>query len=449
MGLSLPSLAVASTGEDQEPLIYGGVDAQTCEWPSAANLQGNCSATLIHPEVLIYAAHCGAGYSTVRFTEDINGNGGKAVATEYCQTFPEFGDNSLGQGIDFAFCKMAEPVTGVPVVPMLMGCETQILAPGQMATLVGYGVADTGPYGVKRIVEVPVNGVTNEASLGGGGPAGCNGDSGGPAYIKLGDDVGGDGTWRAFGIASYIVGECGQSPTFYSLMHLGVEWVEESVGIDITPCHDADGTWNPGPECRSFPQEPGTGLGGWGSGCGIGPVGGWSDICGDPYGEPDETPPTVSITAPETGASFDTEGGSAMITIVAQAADDDFGVSDVRLTINGDELEGATDWYAPYEWPGQFNAGQYTVTAIARDYAGNEAESEPVYFGVDMDAPEPPQPEDTGDTGDTDTDDGGTDDESGANDDSGKGCGCSTTGDGRGAALGMGLLLLAGWRRRR
>ena len=51
-----------------------------------------------------------------------------------------------------------------------MGCETDILQPGQEVVIVGYGNADTGPYGTKREVTTTVvqqNG--QEINIGGGG----------------------------------------------------------------------------------------------------------------------------------------------------------------------------------------------------------------------------------------------------------------------------------------
>jgi MYXO-CTERM domain-containing protein len=233
-------------------------------------------------------------------------------------------------------------------------------------------------------------------------------------------------------------------------MHKGVEWIEGEVGIDITPCHDVDGTWNPGPDCRNFPKEPGTGIGDWQTGCAPGPVGGWSAICGEPYGDPDTTPPTVTITAPPSGMRFETGGmGSIPVSITASADDGGgFGVQDVRLTINGEEIPNSTDVLAPWEWPANFTPGQYTVTAIARDFGGNESESEPVYFGVDMDAPEPPAEEDTGGTGETDA--GSETGNDGPIDGEAKGCGCRTVpAPGPGALAGLCVLAWLGWRRRR
>ena len=84
------------------------------------------------------------------------------------------------------------------------------------------------------------------------------------------------------------------------MMHSGMEWFEDQTGFDLTPCHDADGTWNPGPSCGGFPLTPNVTHGTWnniggsnsGSGSGtqgLGQTGGFAD--------PDHT---VNIDGPAT-----------------------------------------------------------------------------------------------------------------------------------------------------
>jgi hypothetical protein len=193
--LLLPGLASANpdtVGIDLDPRIYGGTPVESCGWPSTVSMQGSCTGTLVHPQVVVYAAHCGSGYGSIRFGETIQGGPGFSAPVEFCRTNPAFNGNNLGEGVDFAFCKLAQPVTGVEIVPILMGCETSILVPGEQVTVVGYGNADNGPYGIKREVTTQINSVANEAYVGGNGVGACNGDSGGPVFIKLRQDIGGD-----------------------------------------------------------------------------------------------------------------------------------------------------------------------------------------------------------------------------------------------------------------
>lgn len=259
-----------------ETRIYGGGPAQACGWPATVSLGGSCTGSLVHPQVVVYAAHCGSNYDYIRLGENIQSGSGRWVQTTGCETYPGGGP---GDGDDFAYCILQDPVQDVPIVPILMGCETDVLTPERAVTLVGFGNADNGPYGVKREVTTKLKYVTanGEAFIGGGGKDSCQGDSGGPAYVQLAD-----GSWRVFGITSYGSG-CGGGG-YYSMMHNGIGWFEDRTGIDLTPCHDDDGTWNPGAECTEFPMAPGQGHGTWQGGCGGGPVSGYAATCGEAYG---------------------------------------------------------------------------------------------------------------------------------------------------------------------
>ena len=263
--------------------IYGGFEVSRCDWPTTVNLGGSCTGTLVHPSVVIYAAHCGSSYTRVRFGENAFSGQGRYVNTQFCRTYPGGGP---GGGDDFAFCKLAQPVNDVPIVPILMGCETSAITPGQEVTVVGFGEADNGPYGIKREVSTTITQLTsdNEVKLGGSGKDSCQGDSGGPVYTQLDD-----GSWRVFGITSWGYG-CGNGG-YYSMMHRGIAWFESQSGVDITPCHDANGNWDATEGCGEFPLETRPGTGSWTNGCGGVEVSGWSATCGDPYGEDEPVDP--------------------------------------------------------------------------------------------------------------------------------------------------------------
>ncbi|MBK8259742.1 MAG: trypsin-like serine protease [Nannocystis sp.] len=267
----------------QDPsAIYGGTTVPVCGWPAAVELGGSCTGSLVHPQVVIYAAHCGQSYSKIYFGEDYT-KAAFSVTPSSCQIYPGGGP---GKGNDFAVCKLSQPVTNVPITPILMGCETQILKQGQAVTLVGFGNANNGPYGIKRHVTTTINQISNanEIHIGGNGKDTCQGDSGGPAYVQLAD-----GTWRVFGITSYG-GACGGGG-WYSMMHVGMSWFESVTGVDLTPCHTANGTWSPTASCGGFAYNPANAGGTWGGGCNTGSVGGFSATCGAAYSQQQQPPP--------------------------------------------------------------------------------------------------------------------------------------------------------------
>ncbi len=457
--------------------IYGGAEVAACGWPTTVSVEGNCTGTLVHPEVVIYAAHCGSGYNQIRFGESIDGGPGRTVQTEFCKTYPGGGP---GSGNDWAFCKLAEPVTDVKIVPILMGCETDVLVPGTEVVIVGFGSADNGPYGIKREVTTTINQITpqGEAGIGGGGKDSCQGDSGGPVYVQLKNSAFGDpsdDTWRVFGITSYG-GACGNGG-FYSMMHTGMEWFEQESGVDLTPCHDAQGNWLPTGGCAGFPKEPNIGGGAWEDGCAPGAVGGASQMCGVPT-EPDDTAPTVAIIDPIDGSEY--PGPSEDLVIQVDAQDVGWGIQEVQLIINGDEIEGAVDNSPPYEFEVTMPAGQWMLGAKAIDLGDNIAYAEEVAIGVGEPAPNPSDSDSETNSGSSDsgTGTGGTDGTGGSESDSGEvgtagssdsngssgasdssattggadsenGCACAVSGDsGRSASL-FGLLLLGLLRRRR
>lgn len=100
----------------------------------------------------------------------------------------------------------------------------------------------------------------------------------------------------------------------------------------------------------------------------------------------DTTPPTVSITSPQ---SDDVVSGT--ITVTASASDDR-GVQGVQFFLDGDFS--ADDTSAPYSMPWDTTTasnGSHTLTAVARDAAGNRTTSSPVTVTV-SNAPVPPEP---------------------------------------------------------
>ncbi len=100
---------------------------------------------------------------------------------------------------------------------------------------------------------------------------------------------------------------------------------------------------------------------------------------------PDLTPPTASITAPATGAQV-----ADIITVTATAADN-IGVAGVQFLVDGNPT-GLEDTSAPYglQWDTRnVNNGAHTLTARARDTAGNTTTSTGVNVNVANTTPPP------------------------------------------------------------
>ncbi len=355
--------------------ILGAEVCETCQWPATVLMSG-CSGTLIHPEVVLYAAHCPSA-SSVRF--GVTGND-RSVGTDYCRGAPEYPQ----KGFDYKFCKLSSPVTDVPIAPILLGCERAQLPVEAPVVAVGYGRSSNagGGFGTKRWVDAVVAGFLDRGKLVGlfyadNNTGTCSGDSGGSSYVRLAD-----GTWRAWGIhVTHVGGGCGGSSQDVPMWNT-VAFIEEESGIDVTPCHDVDGAWNPGPDCGAFPMDPNDGSGlSWGQGCGPGMISGVAETCGPAAGEPpDTTAPTIEIIAPAPGAY----SGPTFGTPIEISASDDWGILDVSISFDG--VKQAFIETAPYKIGSvNFPEGTWEIGATGRDWSGNLTTATPVVIEVGPD----------------------------------------------------------------
>jgi len=472
---AVPGLARAANPEPSAyelpgtstPQIDDGVNATTCSWPTVVAVTGGgglCTGTLIDEQVVLYAAHCGGGNKTISFGE--GGSTGRSVGTQYCTANPEFSDVNDNPNVDWAFCVLDSPVTDVPITPALVGCNIDDIPIGTDAVISGFGQAISGPSGLKRWAASRIISFNLNYDVGGivrvgappDFPAICSGDSGGPAFGRMRD-----GAWHVFGIASFgPVSGCGtnSSPHGHALVWDAIPWVEQQTGIDVTPCTDADGAWNPDPRCGGFFAGGTGGSGTWDTWCSGTPASGPSDTCGAPFGtEPETDAPTVRITAPEDGSIVEAE---TEIDIVGEATDNGgYGVFRVYLEVDGqtigdtrDPSAGDPKDLAQYTFSGaKFPAGEYEIALIAEDYLGNLGSSAPYRLCVGTSECEPldaPDPDDGGggDNGDDFGISGGTD-SAGGGGDGGDGCSVVTPLDPRGALASLALFGLVGLSRRR
>ena len=377
-------LALAGDGLTDVPReqhVAGGQVVEECAWVDTVAVLGDgnlCSGSLVHPQVVVFAAHCGDEEKDIKFGESIN-SGGYTRPTERCMINPDY----LGvsdQAHDWAFCVLAEPITEIPITPPAYGCELDLIAQGQAVVIAGFGNnTDNGGAGTKRWAETTiVSTLGNTASIGGGGTSTCEGDSGSSAFVQLED-----GSYRSISMTSTGVG-CGATGV-HALMHPAIPWIEMESGIDITPCHDIDGTWHPTGACTGFYSGGETPYGIWSSWCEDTPFTGASNSCGEPFDAmPDADAPTVAISDPVDGAELDS---GASITIAIDASDAGWGVKEVWIAIDGMDLPNL-DPYAPYAFANvAFPDGVYTLQAFARDWNDNVGMSAEVVIGVGMAPP--------------------------------------------------------------
>jgi hypothetical protein len=302
-----------------------------------------------------------------------------------------------------------EPVTEIPFTPVGFGCEVQqYYGNGAEIAIIGFGnnEGDNGA-GRKRWGWTYISNATGSRFDVGGQltESICSGDSGGPAMIRYDD-----GSWHVYGIASTKNDDtCSSAKGTHSLAVNAIEWIEADSDIDVTVCHDLNGTWNPGPLCGNFFNgQPALSYGAWNTWCQDATAIEWSETCGDDFSQNAESNvPTLEIVVPFDGQVFDAE--PAMFDITVMTTDDsDLGV-EVEIEIEG-MLHATPSSDNPAVFPNAtFYCGEYTIIAHGTDFWGNLGHSAPATFTV---AGACNSGDGDGDPGDGDGDPGDGDEES-------------------------------------
>jgi uncharacterized protein (TIGR03382 family) len=236
---------------------------------------------------------------------------GVVVPIRYCHIHPAYLADPDDDSVDFAYCILAEEPDIQPI-PLMMPCEVERYLTADYdldVVIAGFGIAtgeeDTsgGRAGRKRWAWSSTDGAVmlsddtsfSTALFADFDPGNAmDGDSGGPLMVKL--PAPNDG-WRVVGV--FV------KPLLLTPGWRYVDWMladPEVEAAKILPCHDAQGNWQPGPNCGGFPLLPWVGQGSWLAGphaCESQNVGEQSSACGpvfDPGGSPITDPPSEVLS---------------------------------------------------------------------------------------------------------------------------------------------------------
>lgn len=233
--------------------IVGGTPADQGEWGWQVLVRpGNylCGGSLIAEDWVVTAAHCVfnsqeelIAAETIHVTVGETYRGtleGTEQQLDVDAIFAHEAYDHSTNSNDIALLHLVKPVVmnkAIAIISLLTNEQLDLVAPGKLATVTGWGTTKEGGYASSSLMEVTVPIVDNAtcnssygiigdnmlcAGYAEGGKDSCQGDSGGPLVVP--DEA---GNWYLAGIVSFGYG-CARADYYgvYTRVSSLVEWVQ-------------------------------------------------------------------------------------------------------------------------------------------------------------------------------------------------------------------------------